>query len=258
MKRFLAASSLGEVEENLDGGFSGVLFGAEFCPWRLPGLRETEKAKALCAERGLAFVAVTPVAVESQLERVCRWLAVAAGDGSEWVANDFGVLRWAFGNKVGGQATAGRMLSRQQRDARLAAMADEADPTTAERLKGSLWDDPVTVSTLMEMGVTRFALDAVAFGIGAPTLPPGASLVVHGPFAVVTWSPWCHFRRSERGPCGRDCLLATPLRLENDEEATPLWTRGNALFARLDEEEAERLAGDAGAKRYVHSPAITC
>lgn len=256
MKRFLSVSGLGELKGYVRGEWDGVLFGAEFCGHRLPTVAEAVEARSFCRSEGIAFVPVTPVAVESQFDEVCDWLGLVAEAGGEWVANDLGVLKWAHERGLSGRATAGRMLSRQQRGPRLARMLSGADPVHAARLKGSLWDDPLSIDIFVEFGAIRFALDAVAWGLTRPALPKGASLVVHAPYAVVTWSPWCHFRGGDFGPCAAPCATAEPLRLENEEEPTPLYTRGNAIFSRLEEALAVRVAEEAGAERLIWSPGI--
>lgn len=253
MKRFLAAESLSQLTALEVEGAVGVYFGSEFCAHRLASHEETRAARNWCEKRELAFVPVTPIATEEVFDKVCEWAAKAAAGGGEWVANDLGVLKWASGHRMIGSVTAGRMLSRQQRGPRLAKMLRDADETLRERLIGSSWDDPFTLALFMGMGVRRFSLDAVPWGVNRPPLPIGTELVVHAPWAAVTWSPSCHFKVGEGKGCAAPCRQAQPLRMENDEDPTPLWTRGNALFTRMDDAEAEKIAKDAGAVRFVWS-----
>lgn len=256
MKRFLRVTDLTELLGASKDGYEGVYFGSEFCAARLPPADETGRARELCRELNLSFTPVTPITRERDLEDVLQWLARAADGEGEYVANDYGILELAGKEWPGLRPHAGRMLSRQQRGPRMAGLVKGADQRAASALKGSLWDDPGVLDDLLNLGVKAVELDAVPWGIGRPELPPGMELTVHAPYAVVTWSPVCFFGPGFLGKCARECVSSCAVRMENDEDPATLWTKGNAVFIRLSDEDAERTAIEAEPAGLVWSPHI--
>lgn len=254
MRSFLRATCPEELAALEGGGFEGVAFGAEFCPARLPSVEEVAAARALCRERGLSFALVSPLVREAWFDRVADWLLCAREPGEEVIVNDLGLLAW-LGARRDGPVTAGRLLSRQRRDPRVAGMLDGAPPEEAKALRGSLWDDPEVFCHFASYGVSRVELDALPWGASPPALPDGVWLSVCGPWAPVTLSPSCPWTPDPLR-CARPCADAEPVRLENSQNPAPLWSRGLATFLRITKEELKREALRLGADRVVVSPGI--
>lgn len=243
MLKILRATRLADLDALEGGGYAGVAFGAEFCACRLPELDDVAKARERCAELGISFSLMTPLTREAHFERVVRWLIQAADQGDEVSFNDLGLLH-AF-KTAAIRHTAGRLLSRQRRDHRVAGMID-ASPEDAAALRQSLWNDPETLASLAEMGVTRVELDALPWGAARPDLPPGMALTVCGPWAPVTLTPSCPWS-TDPLDCPAPCAGASPVRQESDEDPAPLWSRGNTLFLKVEEDvaaQAEALGAD--------------
>lgn len=256
--RFLRATGAEELRHWGEGSWEGLSFGAEFCPRRLPAPEEVAEAAALCAARGAAFSLVTPVVRQAAFERTALWLEELARllPGGEWVANDWGLLEWARDRGLGLRAVAGRLLGRQRRDARAADLASEAGLQDRSALRGSLWDDPDSASLLAAFDVARVELDLLLQGVRAPALPPGVKLSVCGPWLPVTLSPSCPWT-SDPVRCARPCREHPAAVLRNEESAVPLWSRGNALFVRVDgPPPGEAVLAGLGADRLVWSPEI--
>ncbi len=256
MKRFFRISTLAELKKTSVSGWDGILFGAEFCASRLPSHSDILEARARCENEGILFRAVSPVARERDFGLVAAWLAKAVGPGGTWTANDYGILRWAARELKGTFPHAGRLLSRQQRDPRVGTMLEGMDEEEKTALSGSLWDEPANLGDLEDLNVCGVELDAVEWGMVRPPLPKNFELSVHAPYALVSWSPACFFGPGLLGPCAAPCSRAVPVRMENEEDPHPLWTRGNAIFSRTGEEESLREAGRVGADNLVWSPYI--
>jgi hypothetical protein len=254
---YLRATCAEELGALGRGVYGGLQFGAEFCHRRLPSGREVRQARDLCRSQGLGFVLVTPVLREGAFDAVTGWLSDVAEDlqGGEWVANDWGLLAWARDRRLPLRASAGRVLGRQRRDPRVLAMMAAATPEDAQALRGSLWDDPVTVRWLVSLGVERVELDLLAQGTRRPALPPGIALSLCGPWLPVTLSPSCPWTPDPHG-CACPCRRAEPVLLRNAEEPHPLWSRGNALFLKLDGRPSEAEVAALGADRLVWSEEV--
>ncbi|TAL15654.1 hypothetical protein EPN96_11800 [bacterium] len=252
--RFLLASSLGELAALDEPGYSGVNFGAEFCPMKLPSGEEVKKARILCAGRGLSFSLVTPLARQAHFPLVTSWLTELLVKGEEWVANDWGVLHFASGRGTANPVTAGRLLSRQRRDSRCLDMLLGASEEEARGISGSLWDDEDSVKLAVKLGVTRFELDPVFQGVHRPSLPEGAKVSICAPYFPATVALACPYSENIlKDPlgCGRVCRKYPPATVTNLQRPEPLYSSGNALFFLSGEAHAQKCAETAGADRLV-------
>ncbi len=186
-----------------------------------------------------------------------EWLrgAVERAPGAEVAFNDWGI--WERARREGLDLTpvAGRLLSRQQRGPRALAMIPEVTVEEARALRGSAWSDPAVCELLLELGAVRVELDLLLQGTDRPRLPQGLGLTVHGPWLPVTLSPSCPWTESPLG-CDQPCRAHSPVRLENDEDPVPLWSAGNALFARFPYEPAPLVIASLGADRVVWAEEI--
>ena len=252
MKRYLRATTLEDLSVLEPGAWDGVAFGAEFCHRRLPTPAQVRRCRARCRDGGLGFMLVTPLVREGAFERVCRWLEALAPDvlGDEWVFSDWGLLLWARERGFDLRPCVGRLLGRQRRDPRVVSLAAEAGAEEAEALRGSLWDDRVSADLLADLGVRRVELDWLLQGTRRPDLPPGVSLSLCGPWVPVTLSPSCPWS-SDPLRCPRTCQDYGPVLQRSAEDAEPLWSRGNALFARVTSAPCPKDLDALGADRLV-------
>jgi hypothetical protein len=257
VKTYLRATEPAEVAALERSGYEGLALGAEFCPQRLPGHTDAVRAGARCRDRGLGFCLVTPVVREAAFDAVSRWLAALSRElpGTECTMNDWGLLHWVRQEGLPLALAAGRLLGRQRRDPRVVSMARTSPPEEASALRGGLWDDPVSVSLLHQLGVRRVELDLLLQGTRRPSLPQGVALSLCGPWIPVTFSPSCSWS-ADPLLCSRPCCDAEAVILRNEEDPYPLWSRGNALFARVEAGQAGAAANALGADRVVWSEAV--
>lgn len=234
------------------GAWGGIAFGAEFCHRLLPSVEEVLKAEALCRARDMGFSLVTPLVREGAFADVSRWLERLAAqlEGREWVASDWGLLLWAHERGLSLRPVAGRLLGRQRRGPRVLAMIASAAEREVSALRGSVWDDLQTSILLQEFGVQRVELDFLLQGVRRPHLPPDVALSLCGPWIPVTLSPSCPWSRDPLH-CPRPCLGHAAVRLRNEEDPHPLWSRGNATLARVPWPPPDPELTALGADRLV-------
>lgn len=214
-------------------------------------------AAGLCRSQGVGLQFVTPVVREGTAEAAWAWLAAAleAAPGAEVSFNDWGLWARAREACLPFRGVAGRLLSRQRRGPRVAAMLASASASEAAELRASLWDEPEGRALLAEHGAVGVELDLTPAGIRVPDLPEGVTLRVHAPWVPVTVSLACPWTE-DPVRCGRPCLAHPEARLRNEEDPAPLWSRGNALFLRRDDEPTARYLVRLGAHRLLWSPKI--
>lgn len=234
-----------------------MALGAEFCARRLPPAPQVREAARRCREEGLAFSLVTPVVREGAWDDVTGWLSELAPalEGNEWAANDWGLLRWARDAGLPLRPVAGRLLGRQRRDPRALELLRVSSPEDAAGLRGSAWDDPQTAALLAELGVGRVELDLLLQGVRIPVLPPGIQVSLCGPWIPVTVAPSCPWTLDPLS-CPLACRSLPAAQQRCGEERHPLFSRGNALFVRIDEIPPGRALAAAGADRLVWSPEL--
>lgn len=209
-----------------------------------------------CRGLGKGFSLVTPLVREGAFDPVTRWLATLAEriPGAEWVANDWGLLAWGRDAGLPLRPVAGRLLGRQRRGPRALDLLLRALPAGASALRGSLWDAPEAAGLLRDLGVERVELDLLLQGVRRPMLPPGLHLSLCGPWVPVTLTPACPWS-SDPLRCPTSCAGEEPVRLTNEENPNPLWSRGNALFLDLGSRPSERVLAALGADRLVWAEA---
>ncbi len=243
---------LNQLHGPLPEGIDRLYFGAEFCPWTFPAIADIEAAMSAARERGLSFTLATPVLLESFLPILRRTLAAVLPrlDGQDEVLiSDWGALEPVRDVTADVRVILGRVLSGQKRGQQILDL-----PLTDSQLEyfrmGS-WYAGEAAALLDELAIGRIELDNLLQGIAA--LPAGRVGSLHLPFAMVTSSRNCPFRKGEghhRCPacCGEVFTLHSP------QSRVPLYQGGNTQFLRNDR-LPENLA-ESGIDRLVRHPLL--
>jgi hypothetical protein len=223
--------------------FSRIYLGNEYCEWRMPTPRDVDA----CLEMRLPVTLLTPLvtgvgirAVQAILDRLAD-----RGDGSEVVANDFGVLAMLQG-RTGLTAIAGRLLTRNFID---------------------IFDNALTFTSVgaFEFMADRYRVSRYEVSSFRSRLRPGLvpsiasriNLTMHFPYQHVATTRQCLFRfrdvptdeRIDLAGCDQACRGRT-FRLEYPGKVKEaFFVRGNTMFVSFDEvrysdEELERLRVD--------------
>lgn len=130
--------TLKNLEETLAGfsvsnHFSRLYFGSEFCQYRLPKLRDIQKAYEASLDAGLLFTFVTPYVPQqglTQLEEILKYLDQKAEQNNEKVevvVNDWGVLyaiKHSYSQLI---PIIGRLLNKMIRDPRVTHLYSAED-----------------------------------------------------------------------------------------------------------------------------------
>jgi len=212
-----------------------VAYGAEFCPRRLPEVAAAVAVARACAAAGRGFSLVTPVVRQGHLAFVQTYLERFAAQvaGAECVCNDWGVLQWVVDQQLPLRLAAGRVLSRQRRDARVLRHLQEAAPAEVLALCGSAWNDDGNLALLCALGVQRVELDCLLQGVARPNLPEGMALSLCAPWLPVTVTPACDYAENPL-QCARSCREHPAVCRETEQDPHPLWSQGNTLFVRSE------------------------
>lgn len=229
MERALLTCSL---PDELPQGITRLYLGSEFCCWRMPPLDEVLRALDFCHQRAVPLTLVTPVLYQSWLADARRLLDTVSGRfaaGDELLFSDLGMLNLALERLPDVPLVCGRALSGQKRGPRIL----DLDLGAGERdyfQRGS-WYSSESVALLHEAGVQRIELDNLLQGF-AP-LPAGLRGSLHWPYALVTSSRNCPFRKPHHDrPCQSGC--GEVFTLQTGQTPIPLLQGGNSQFLRND------------------------
>lgn len=214
---------------------SHLYFGSEFCEHLLPDPDSLRKALAVARQRALRLVLATPVANDALLDRLADLLPLLP-EGSEVLANDWGVARLVHRRFPALHLVAGRQLSKMIKDPRLPgeqwAKLYPAGFRAGRQLR-----------ILETLGIGRIELDVPPFADAAFFSAPGVEIGLHAPFAYVAKGRLCKVgslaqpaadKFSPGGACRRECLGV--LEVEHGESRRGLRTvqRGTTMFYRYD------------------------
>ena len=235
---------LNDLSAELPEGCSRIYFGAEFCFWRMPSVEKILTAIKLARENSIALTLVTPVIGEEERRRLARILAeVLPGLSScdEVLISDWGTLELVREIRSAIEVIVGRALSGQKRGPRILDL--DLTPEQMDYFRRGSWHNRESVAMLLEQKITRVEQDNLLQGL-AP-LPQGLKSSLHVPYAMVTSSRNCPFRKpGHAGPCDASCGEVFTLR--SDEVDTILYQDGNTqfLFNEKIPESLEELAVD--------------
>lgn len=246
MERALALSRL---QGPLPEGYQRLYFGAEFCPWAMPGEGPVLAALEAAREAGWGFTLVTPVCYEptlATLQALLRVVLPRFGPADEVVVNDWGGLA-VVRETAEVPVVLGRALSGQKRGPRILDL--ELTPAQRDYFQGGSWYGREAVRLLGEEGIGRVELDNLLQGAAPLPAPLHGSL--HSPFVMVTSSRNCPFRADSAsihcaGCDGEAFTLTTP------QTRVPLLQAGNTQFLRND--RLPKGLGALGIDRLVEHP----
>jgi len=220
------------VPESLPEGIDRLYFGAEFCCWRMPALTEVRRAFDFCRRESVPLTLVTPVLYQSWLPQahiLLEGVRDLFSGADELLISDFGMLGPARQHLPGVTTICGRALSGQKRGPRILDL--QLSPAEMDYFRRGSWYSSEAVAFLQEKGIQRVELDNLLQGI-AP-LPEGLHGSLHLPYALVTSSRNCPFRKPHHDrPCQPAC--GEVFTLESTQTAIPLLQGGNSQFLRND------------------------
>ncbi|WP_203362525.1 hypothetical protein [Bacillus sp. REN10] len=103
-----------------------IVFGSEFCQYRIPSLKNVKKALEFCLENGLAFSFATPYVHEEKYQQLHELLAFLNEQAEqqekviEVIVNDWGVYYYTKTHFPHLHLVIGRLLNKSIRDPRVA------------------------------------------------------------------------------------------------------------------------------------------
>lgn len=245
----------------IDGIYSRLYYGNEFCQHLIPSLDEIKRVLDFTRMRSLAFTLVTPFVTNEGLHALRPLLSYLQKHivSLEVVINDWGVLRMAKEQFPSLSLVLGRLLTKQKRGPRLLRVMRRVPSEMIEHFKASNIDVPIVVEFLRQKGIERVELDNLLQGIsrGKDVLP--ASLYV--PYVFVTTTRYCisafcerqdHFSR-DIVACRKECRKYA-FDLTNRNMPVRLMLKGNTQFFKNETlpDGLEALHID----RIVHEPEI--
>ncbi|PLX42486.1 MAG: hypothetical protein C0608_02340 [Deltaproteobacteria bacterium] len=250
MDSLLRVTSLEELEGAVLEGYSGVLFGVEFCPHLLPHPDDVAIARKKLRSLDMTLTLVTPLVREAHFDFVCEWLRRSIAEGEEWVANDWGLMKRMREEGLRNPVTAGRLLSRQRRGPRVLDMIEAADINQKRALRANIWGDPAILELGARLGMRGVEVDATLQGVEPFTMPKDFILTVCGPYIPVTLAiacPWNIEGATNPKRCHRPCRRHSPVIMENQENPSRIYAGSNAQFIKVEAAYVYRLAEALGA-----------
>jgi len=198
----------------------------------MPSLSRVQQALSFCRQQQIPLTLVTPVFYQGWLpdvEQLLDGLKGAFSEGDELLFSDLGMLALARKKLPELPLICGRALSGQKRGPRILGL--ELSPAELDYFQRGSWYSSEAVAFLQEQGVERIELDNLLQGI-AP-LPSELSGSLHRPYALVTSSRHCPFRKPHHehrcsGGCGE------VFRLTTEQTDIPLLQAGNSQFLKND------------------------
>ncbi|MBE0502558.1 MAG: hypothetical protein IBX46_00345 [Desulfuromonadales bacterium] len=214
-------------------GVDRLYLGAEFCPWTFPDLVEIRRGMQLARNASLPLTLVTPVFGEfflASLQTILAQVLPSFLPADEIVISDWGAFLLIKKIAPHQEVVLGRALSGQKRGPQI--LDNTLAPEQLEYFQASRFHSSEVRLLLSELGVRRIELDYPPQGIAA--IPPSLRGTLHAPFAMVTSSRNCPFRRGggDRGcpaGCGEVFTLSSP------QSPLPLLQGGNTQFIEIGE-----------------------
>lgn len=261
-------------EREIEPDVNRLYFGVEFCERRIPSLSKVQHWLAVAGAHGLPCTLVTPFVTEKGLEKLVRLFRHLDRHGQhEVVFNDWGVLRVLnkdFRNLI---PVAGRLLSKQRRDPRLASILKPHQQITAsvsadgktrnmvfpkvaprevmEYYRSSVVNVPIFQQFLVSRGINRVELDVQMWDMDI-RIPADMGGSLYVPFSYVTCTRMCGKVTLSYASCGKECQKYI-LALQAQASPVPLYSCGNTVFYRAPVPAAKKMRA-WGIDRVVFQP----
>ncbi len=246
----------------LDGKFSRLYFGDEFCERLMPGGEDVKEVMQQAQSREVGFTLVTPYVTESGLEQLEKLFPLLPS-GTEVVINDWGVLRVIRNGFPELVPVLGRLLTKIKRGPRIMNFIDQLPAPALEHLRKTNLGVPLYQKFLFDNNISRVELDNPFQGLDLSDVQENMKLSLYMPYAYVTTTRICLVANCDipekKGfigvfPCHRECQKYT-FYLENKVMTTPLIRRGNTLFYK-NTTVPEELLNCSNIDRFIISPEI--
>ena len=140
-----------------------IYFGHETCEKLLPTINEIGDLLEIAEKRRLGLSFVTPFLTEKGMDKTLRFieqLKTVTANTIEIVMSDWGLIHWLALNKNAGTPVAGRLLTGQQLDFRLAEAGNLSTEMAHHLSSCSLLKDK-TLEMLRTMNLNRFEISNV-------------------------------------------------------------------------------------------------
>jgi len=164
-----------------------IYFGHETCEKRLPAFDEVQELLEISEKYRLELTFVTPFLTERCFEKVLLFMEqihTAIHRTMEIVTSDWGLIHWMSVNKIG-TPVAGRFITGQQLDFRLADAENKLSETMINHLSSCTLLKNKTLDMLHSLGVNRFELSNV-FQTMTLSADHNISCSLHVPYVPLT------------------------------------------------------------------------
>lgn len=212
---------------DVDGKYSRIYLGDEFCERLLPTLGQVKAAVRLTGEN--LTLATAPL-TDNGLVQAKKLLAVLPRE-TEVVVNDWGLFEDVKKHKL--TPVLGRLMLKYHRDPRITAIEDKIPKGCRKVLHSSALTQKRFVKFLKKNNIRRIELDATPFTVDHGDLS-GFKVSLHVPYVYVTTTRQCltaYYLTGKFGitDCTKPCLKHT-FTWKNKGLPQNLNQKGNSLF----------------------------
>jgi hypothetical protein len=221
--------------------YDRVYFGNEFCQRLIPSVEDLKAVKEFVFKNKMGFTLVTPYVTDEGIKNLRPVIEYALLNFSEteFVVNDWGVLKLITKEYGSSNINLGRLLTKQKRGPRILNLKDKVPFETMRHFQEDNVSTSLFAGFLTRQGVKRLEFDNLLQGMNRPCPVIKASL--YFPFAYVTTSRFCPLSSCEktrpvlRGmpDCGKECRKYV-FRLRHGTMPAELLLKGNTQFFKND------------------------
>jgi hypothetical protein len=238
-----------------------IYVGDEFCPIRLPGLKELERFCLFAEENKVGLTLLTPVLTDAglnQYDELFECLEHSCPD-AEVVVNDLGVLFFIRERRPGFRFSLGRIFNKGFKDPRLPV--DDimhSPPEILGLLNESTYDQPNFQKVLSRLNVKRLERDLMPYGKQFKDSSVDYKTSYYFPFGYVTTGRICwtatfngHQKNGFTPPakCSKPCDTMS-LQLKKHQSTFDLIQAGNTVFYLYPPETMGTLIKKAERENY--------
>jgi hypothetical protein len=218
-----------------------IYVGDEFCPIRLPGLKELERFCRFAKEKKVGLTLLTPVLTDAGLNQYAELFGCLENGcpDAEVVVNDIGVLLFLRERHPGFRFSMGRLFNKGFKDPRLPV--DDImhpQPEIVGLLNESTYDHPNFQKVRTRLNVKRLERDLMPYGKQFKDSSSDYKTSYYFPFGYVTTGRVCWtatFNGDQKNAftpparCSKPCNTLS-LQLKNHQSAFELIQAGNTVF----------------------------